>query len=93
MAKPHSIFACTECGAQQPRWMGRWPEGGAWSTLQEERTGGASAESATPNLLADASDAAPKPLPLGEIDPEQAPRLPTGIPELDRVLGGGLVPG
>ncbi len=93
MAKPHSIFACTECGAQQPRWMGRCPECGAWSTLQEERTGGASAESATPNLLADASDAAPKPLPLGEIDPEQAPRLPTGIPELDRVLGGGLVPG
>ncbi|MGE4652449.1 MAG: DNA repair protein RadA [Myxococcota bacterium] len=93
MAKPHSIFACTECGAQQPRWLGRCPECGAWSTLQQESVGGGSAEMPPQNLLAKVDQGAPKPLSLGEIDPEQAPRLSTGIPELDRVLGGGLVPG
>ncbi|MFP8877518.1 MAG: DNA repair protein RadA, partial [Myxococcota bacterium] len=93
MAKPHSVFACTECGAQQPRWLGRCPECGAWSTLQEESVGGGSAAMPPRNLLAKVDQGAPKLLSLGEIDPEQAPRLPTGIPELDRVLGGGLVPG
>lgn len=93
MPRAHSIYACTECGAQQARWLGRCPECGAWSTLVEERVGGAAAEGLPPNLLAGGEESAPKPLPLGDIDPEQAPRLPSGIEELDRVLGGGLVPG
>jgi len=93
MAKAHSIYACTECGAQQPRWLGRCPECGAWSTLVEERVGGAATREASASLLTVENQAAPKPLPLGEIDPARAPRLSTGIQEFDRVLGGGLVPG
>ena len=92
MGRPRSIYACTQCGAQQPRWLGRCPECGGWSTLVEERAGG---EAAEPRALAvDEAPAEPaKARRLIEIDAEGAPRLATGIDELDRVLGGGLVPG
>jgi len=92
MAKPRSIYACTECGAQQPRWLGRCPECGGWSTLVEERAGG---EPGAPRALEvdEAPAASAKPLRLAEIDAEGAPRLSSGVPELDRVLGGGFVPG
>jgi len=73
--------------------MGRCPECGAWSTLVEESVGGGVAGGSAPNLLAKTDEDVPKPRPLGEIDPDEAPRLPSGIAELDRVLGGGLVPG
>jgi DNA repair protein RadA/Sms len=90
VARPKSVFACTECGAQQPRWLGRCPECGTWSSLVEEATGGGAddlLEAAPP------AGAVGAPVALGEIDARQAPRLETGLPELDRVLGGGLVPG
>ena len=89
MARPRSVHACTRCGAQQPRWLGRCPECSSWGTLVEEplREGEAPAR----ELVAPASAA--KPRRLAEIDPNAAPRIPTGISELDRVLGGGLVPG
>ncbi len=90
MARSRTVFCCTECGGQQPRWIGRCPACGGWSTLVEE-TIGPSAESArlgqNPNVESN------KPLLLGEIDTERAPRLTTNIAEFDRVLGGGLVPG
>jgi DNA repair protein RadA/Sms len=95
MGKARSIYACTECGAQQPRWLGRCPECGGWSTLVEERVG--AAEGAAPRerlaveTVAATGDA--KPRRLAEIDADAVPRLETGIAELDRVLGGGLVPG
>jgi DNA repair protein RadA/Sms len=89
MGRSRSVYACTECGAQQPRWLGRCPECGGWSTLVEER-----AEAATEarELLAREPQSA-KPRRLAEIDADAVPRLETGIAELDRVLGGGLVPG
>jgi DNA repair protein RadA/Sms len=80
-----SIFACRECDAQAPRWLGRCPECGAWNSLDEERpTGGA--DPARP-------PAGDRPVPLAAVDPLAAAVVPTGIAELDRVLGGGLVPG
>jgi DNA repair protein RadA/Sms len=92
MGRARTVFACTECGAQQPRWLGRCPECAAWSSLVEERVGG---EPPTP--LLDGESATPasgaKPRRLQEIDAAAQPRLSTGIAELDRVLGGGLVPG
>lgn len=99
MGRPRSVYACTECGAQQPRWLGRCPECGTWSSLVEEQVGGTHASR---DLLAAVSPGAPalstarggaKPRPLREIDAEAVPRITTGLPELDRVLGGGLVPG
>jgi DNA repair protein RadA/Sms len=93
MARVRSVYACTACGAQQPRWLGRCPECGTWSSLVEERTGAATAEASADFLAAAPADGAAKPRALAEIDAEALPRLATGVPELDRVLGGGLVPG
>ncbi len=102
MGKPRTIYACTECGAQQPKWMGRCPECATWSSLVEERVGGSPAPargvlgddpgSAGPATRSQSRSGAGA-TPLDEIDASAAPRLTTGIPELDRVLGGGLVPG
>jgi len=89
MARSRSVFACTECGAQQPRWLGRCPECGAWSTLVEERA----SPDPEPRELIAREPAALKPRRLAEIDADAVPRIGTGIAELDRVLGGGLVPG
>jgi DNA repair protein RadA/Sms len=90
VARTRSIYACTECGAQQPQWHGRCPTCGAWSTLIEEiqgATGGA-----RDLLRVEARAGAAKVRPLRDIATDATPRIETGIPELDRVLGGGLVP-
>jgi DNA repair protein RadA/Sms len=89
MGRSRSVYACTECGAQQPRWLGRCPECGGWSTLVEERA----VVAAEPRDLVAREPQGAKPRRLAEIDADAVPRLATGIAELDRVLGGGLVPG
>jgi len=95
VARARSTFVCTECGAQQPRWLGRCPGCGAWSSLVEEPLGTPAGEAAAPSDLLglDPSAASAKAVPLREVDADAAPHLETGIAELDRVLGGGLVPG
>jgi DNA repair protein RadA/Sms len=82
MAKAAVIhFSCAECGYSTGRWLGRCPGCGSFGTLAEE------------SLPAQSSSAAPKPLlRLAEVEVEEAERISTGVPELDRVLGGGLVP-
>jgi len=93
LPRAKSVYVCTECGAQQPRWLGRCPGCGAWQSLVEEAVGPAPAP--TGDLL----EALPKrsgdghPIALREVSGDAAPRAVTGIEELDRVLGGGLVPG
>lgn len=85
-----ATFCCSECGATEPRWMGRCPTCGTWGTLvefRESRSGGSSATSRNT-----AGDHAPA-LPLGEVPPDAARRISTGLGELDRVLGGGAVLG
>jgi DNA repair protein RadA/Sms len=86
MTRTRVRYACTECGAQAPKWLGRCPECGSWSTLEEELVAG-SGGSATAVTKAD------RPVPLGGVDTATAARRSTGIEELDRVLGGGLVGG
>lgn len=80
------IHRCGECGAESPRWLGRCPECGVWGSL---------AEMAVPRARGAAALAAPGvgPVPIPDVDRGAADRLATGIGELDRVLGGGLVPG
>jgi DNA repair protein RadA/Sms len=81
VAKAATQFACTDCGYSAGRWFGKCPSCGEFGTLVEEAT--AEAKSAT---------AARPTLRLIDVKAEEAARIPTGISELDRVLGGGLVP-
>lgn len=83
MAKAALQHACSECGYTTGRWLGRCPECESWGTLLEERVATAKGKLASP--------ARPL-LRLVDVDASDAERLPTGVPELDRVLGGGLVP-
>ena len=91
MAKTRSIFVCTECGTQQPRWLGRCPGCSAWDSLVEEAN--ASGPPPAPSLVPPPDAQTPRATPLADVDADRVPRLPTGIPEFDRVLGGGLVAG
>jgi DNA repair protein RadA/Sms len=93
--KQKTVFACQECGAQSPKWLGRCSECGAWNSLVEERqlppaaTAGAGASGAPRYSLASASG----PQLYADIDTVVAERISTGVSEFDRVLGGGVVPG
>jgi DNA repair protein RadA/Sms len=95
MARVRSVFVCTQCGAQQPRWLGRCPSCQAWDSLVEEPVGDPARPAAERDLLAGPvpESGGPGPRAIGRIDPDSQPRLPTHLGELDRVLGGGFVPG
>ncbi|MFW6066883.1 MAG: DNA repair protein RadA [Myxococcota bacterium] len=86
MARPKSIFVCIQCGQSSPKWLGRCPGCGAWSSLEEEVRG-----PGRPAAAPVAGEVAP--VALGEVRAEEARRLRTGIGELDRALGGGVVAG
>jgi DNA repair protein RadA/Sms len=86
--RPTTVFTCSACGHEAPKWHGRCPDCGEWNTLAEERrapvpTGG----------RARAGGRAIAPVRLADVEAVRIARLRTGIGELDRVLGGGLVPG
>ncbi len=92
MAKVRSVYACTACGYETPRWVGRCPGCGAWNTLEESVA--VAPEKAAPKMAANqrpGTGAAP--LLLKDIPEDNTLRSPTGISELDRVLGGGIVEG
>src|SRR6187200_811956 len=94
--KPKSVYACQECGAQSPKWLGRCPECQAWNSLVEESSvpAGAGAGAAAASAGARYSLAASGgPRLYEDIDTVVSTRLTTGIDEFDRVLGGGVVPG
>jgi DNA repair protein RadA/Sms len=90
--RPATIFSCSACGAQSPKWHGRCPGCGEWNTLVEERAPAPRA-GGTAGRGGRGGGAAARPVPLRDVAVERVPRLHTGIGELDRVLGGGLVPG
>src|SRR5579875_2391237 len=85
-----TVFRCTECGWQAPKWTGRCGECQAWGTIEE---------AGIPRLVrAGVRAAGPLPaptpaVPIAEVDAAAASARPTGLDELDRVLGGGIVPG
>ena len=87
VAKPRAVFRCTECGASSPKWVGRCPGCAEWNSLVEEIDAPMSID---PALVLGARDV---PVPIDEVDANEWTARPTGIDELDRVLGGGLVPG
>jgi DNA repair protein RadA/Sms len=87
MPRSATLFACSTCGHQSPKWHGRCPGCGEWNTLVEET------RSTAPAGGARRSTRALKPVRLGDVEAAQVERLSTEIGELDRVLGGGVVPG
>ena len=85
MAKPKTAYVCAECGASALQWFGTCPSCGAAGTLSETVV-----EKAASHRYAGAAAA---PVALHEIQARELERVPTGVPELDRALGGGLVAG
>src|SRR6266704_563557 len=81
MAKPAVNYACTDCGYNAGRWFGKCPGCNAFGTLVEDVVGGPTAKAPPQPLLR-----------LVDVQADEAARIPTGVSELDRVLGGGLVP-
>jgi DNA repair protein RadA/Sms len=92
MARPaprqKSIYACAECGHSSPKWMGQCPSCHRWNTLHEEVAPDVRSSSRAPS-----PGGAAKPIRLAEVVASEDERIRTGITELDRVLGGGVVPG
>jgi len=84
MAKARTQFVCTECGGSSPKWVGQCPDCGRWNTLEE------SLDAPRTRAVGWAGEA---PRLVSEVEGELEERWPTGIAELDRVLGGGMVPG
>ena len=101
--KVRPIHTCSECGYVSPKWLGRCPECGSWGTLQESMPaapasggglgGGAAAQAAVSGQLAKGLTPTSPAQPITKIGASATKTLPTGIGELDRVLGTGIVPG
>src|SRR3954451_463322 len=86
---PATLFVCSQCGHDSAKWHGRCPGCGEWNTMVEERP----PAPAPAGARRSASKRALKPVPLADVEAPRLRRLETGSGELDRVLGGGLVPG
>lgn len=84
MTKTKSYFACQSCGYQTYKWIGRCPDCGEWNSFAEEREASGTFSR---------SQARPEPVSLGAVSKDQEDRIPIGLAEMDRVLGGGLVQG
>src|ERR1700694_213749 len=97
-AKTRTVYRCTECGADYPKWAGRCEVCGEWNTLVEEAapakapTGAAARRGGGARTLSHGGSVAPTPGPR-DVEGSGAKRWRTGINELDFVLGGGIVPG
>ncbi|MEI6245327.1 MAG: DNA repair protein RadA [Acidobacteriota bacterium] len=89
MKPPKSVFACTECGSQSQKWLGRCPDCGAWNSFAEEKlvAPGAGKQAAMPPMGGGAARL------YADVNAVVTARMSTGIDEFDRVLGGGIVPG
>jgi DNA repair protein RadA/Sms len=88
LAKAKTIYVCQACGGSTPRWQGQCPACQTWNTLEESLSESTSSNARFQGL----AQAVPRQK-LSAIKAEDMPRLPTGVDEFDRVLGGGLVPG
>jgi DNA repair protein RadA/Sms len=88
MARSATVYACSACGHESPKWHGRCPGCGEWSSLVEEARG-----TPAPAGRRRSAVTALRPVRLADVQTPRIDRLSTGIGELDRVLGGGLVPG
>lgn len=90
MAKDKTVFLCNDCGYESPKWAGKCPACGAWNSFVEKvvRAGAPSRAS-----VATIDDTPSRPILIDDVDTDELPRMDMGDAELNRVLGGGLVPG
>jgi len=90
MAKERTAYVCSACGYDSPKWIGRCPSCGEWNTFQEIRLG---KKNTAAEPFAHSTNGSSAPLRMSQIPTEKEPRLDLHDPELNRVLGGGLVRG
>lgn len=90
--KIQSVFFCTECGSEQSKWTGQCPVCKAWNTLTEQTVRTTSKSAASGGRMA-GQPQVNKPIPISKVSFENEARISTKMLELDRVLGGGIVPG
>ncbi|PYP85275.1 MAG: DNA repair protein RadA [Blastocatellia bacterium AA13] len=91
MKAPKVVYVCQQCGAQQPKWMGKCPDCGEWNSLVEDK----SLSSTSGSAVRASAFRIKKPSAIAyeDIESQDDARQPCGIEEFDRVLGGGIVPG
>ena len=87
MKSPNTVFVCQACGVQARKWLGRCPDCGEWNSLVEETAAKRVDPGSRPALTGAEARL------FSDIESSEADRVSTGVSELDRVLGGGLVPG
>ncbi|MFW6369569.1 MAG: DNA repair protein RadA [Bacteroidota bacterium] len=90
MAKLKTTYICQQCGYESPKWLGKCPACNEWNTIQEELIAAKKTSAANQPVR---NSTTVKPVLLDEVTTENYPRIDTRINELNRVLGGGLVPG
>ncbi len=90
MAKDKVVYVCSSCGYDSPKWIGRCPSCGEWNTFVEQRVG---KKSSLQNSYSDSGQSKSSPISMSRIIAEEEPRINMRDGELNRVLGGGLVPG
>ncbi|MFM2479297.1 DNA repair protein RadA [Celerinatantimonas sp. MCCC 1A17872] len=93
MAKTKTAYVCSECGAEYPRWQGQCSECKSWNTISEIRLVSATQNTRNDRFQGFAGQTQAKVQTLDHIDLADLPRFSSGFRELDRVLGGGIVPG
>lgn len=93
MAKEKTCYVCASCGYETARWLGCCPDCGEWNTFEERKPAPAAPGKTAERAARYQSTQKAEPVPLSDIQTQPEPRSSTGNEELDRVLGGGLVPG
>lgn len=97
MAKSKTVYVCSECGMDSPKWVGKCPSCGAWNTMKEmvirPETNSVNHERQARQALTGLGNSAPQPIALSQVEAQEEPRILTADGELNRVLGGGIVPG
>ena len=91
--KTKILFYCTECGNETPKWQGKCPACGAWNTIVERPAEKAARKSPSASRGSALGVAVNRPRTMAEVETTDELRFPTGMGELDRVLGGGAVRG
>ena len=95
MAKNTLMYVCDNCGQESQKWLGKCPSCGQWNTFKEFRVPAKAPAGAAARVSPEATGnaTASRPTPLRDIRADEEPRMDMGDSELNRVLGGGLVPG
>ena len=91
--KEKILYYCTECGNETPKWQGKCPACGAWNTIVERPAEKASKKGPVRSVGSGLGVAVNRPKPIAQVETTDELRFPTGMGELDRVLGGGAVKG